>query len=91
MADIVFEIFCQGFLKMYRFCVFAWFALFVAGGQAAADRAVAPVDPPKVEGMVTAPAPEEEAVELPAEAEGLPDYRGAQKPDLPDVPTLEEE
>jgi len=52
-----------------------------------ADSGAAPVDPPKVEGMVTTPpAPSEEAVELPKEAEGLPDYRGAQKPKAPEVP-----
>jgi|GEM_PF-2307314 len=77
---------------MYRFCVLVGLALFVAGGQAAADRAIAPADPPKIEGpkiegMVTDPAPAEEAVAMPKEAEGLPDYRGAQKPDMPEVPS----
>jgi len=72
---------------MYRFCLFACLILLFAAPPVMADSGAAPVDPPKVEGMVTTPpAPSEEAVELPKEAEGLPDYRGAQKPKAPEVP-----
>ena len=67
---------------MYRFMVFVLLGS-LACGPAMADRAVAPVAPPKVEGMV-AEAPAEDNTEpmgeLPAE---VPDYRGAQKPQMP--------
>jgi len=70
---------------MYRFCAFFMLGMFVLGGQAVADQAIAPVEPPKVEGMVTESAPETEPVTPPRGAEDLPGYRGAQKPDLPEV------
>lgn len=68
---------------MYRFCAFVLLGMLALGGQAAADRAIAPMDPSKIEGMVTEAAPDPETEPLPQTTEELPGYRGAQKPDLP--------
>ncbi|HEX2753153.1 MAG TPA: hypothetical protein VHP34_08655 [Alphaproteobacteria bacterium] len=68
---------------MYLFLVFVLLGMLAIGGQAAADRAIPPMDPPKTEGMMTQAAPDSETESLQQTTEDLPDYRGAQKPDLP--------